>query len=324
MLSHLNLISTAVNTASVLPLNHSFGITAWLAALSFGMQVVLMPRFDPVEVIRGIDRHQVESAAMVPTMLHFLLEVPERDRGTGLKSMQRIIVGAAPLRVGLRERFETTYPHIRILEAYGLTEASPGVTVTRPDRHVRPRSVGQSIESQEVQVVDELDRPLPPGAVGEVCTRGPHVMVGYFRRANETAEVLRGGWLHTGDAGYLDEDGYLYLTERLKDLIIRGGENVYPSDVERVLSAHPAVVEAAVIGMPDEVYGEEVVAVVVKRADATLTEEELIRFCEENLARFQVPKKFLFTHMLPKSPMGKIRKQDLREQFTGVVKSEGK
>ena len=333
MLSHLNLHSNALNSARsqglrpgevnllVLPLNHSFGITAWLAALVYGMQVVLLSRFDPVEVIRSIDRYQVESSAMVPTMLHFLLGVPERDRGEGLQSLRRIVVGAAPLRLQLRDRFERAYPHIQILEAYGLTEASPGVTVSRPDRPQRSRTVGQSIENQEVRIVDELDNPLGPGQVGEVCTRGPHVMTGYYQRARETAEVLRNGWLHTGDAGYLDEEGYLYLTERLKDLIIRGGENVYPSDVERVLCSHPAIAEAAVIGMPDEIYGEEVVAVVVKRPGALVTERELIAYCEGNLARFQVPKHFLFTHMLPKSPMGKIRKQDLREQFGGVVKT---
>lgn len=335
MLSHLNLYSNAVNSAHsqgfhpgevhllVLPLNHSFGVTAWLAGLVYGMEVVLLPRFDAGEVFRLIEKHRVESTAMVPTMLAFLVEAPERGK-SDVASLKRIVVGAAPLRLALRDRFERALPGAQILEAYGLTEASPGVTVTRPDRPVRPRSVGQSIENQELCVMDRKGRVLGPGEVGEVCTRGSHVMIGYYKKEEETRSVIRDGWLHTGDAGYLDEDGYLYLTARIKELIIRGGQNVYPIDIERVLLKHSAVAEAAVIGIPDEVYGEEIAAMVVKKTGMTVTEGELIEFCRENLAPFQVPKVIHFHHLLPKSHMGKIRKKDLKEHFEGAVSGEKK
>ncbi|HUT54213.1 MAG TPA: long-chain-fatty-acid--CoA ligase [bacterium] len=332
MLSHMNLYSSAINGARsqglrqgdvnllALPLNHSFGITAWLAALVYGMQVVLMPRFDPVETFRVIEKHKVQSTALVPTMMAFMLEVPDRDKHD-LSSLTRIVSGGSPLTLKLRERMAAAYPRIQVLEAYGLTEASPGVSVTRPDREIRDRSVGQSIENQEIRVMDDRDRALGPGEVGEVCTRGPHVMAGYYKRPDETAAVIRDGWLHTGDLGYLDEDGYLYLTGRLKDMIIRGGVNVYPADVERVLRAHPAVVEAAVIGVPDEVYGEEIAAVVVKKPGSPITAETLIQYCMDNLAPFQVPKRVVFTQILPKSSMGKIKKKDLKDQFGGTIGS---
>ena len=332
MLSHMNLYSNAMNSArsqgfkhgekslAVLPLNHSFGITACLASVVYGMEIVLMPRFDPLEVMESISRFQVESTAMVPTMLAFMLECPDRKR-FDMKSLKRIVVGAAPLGRKLRERFEKEYPHIRLLEAYGLTEASPAVTVTRPDRPDRPGSVGQSLENQEVCIMGLEGNILGPGEVGEVCTRGPHVMVGYYNRPHETAAVISDGWLHTGDAGYLDEDGHLFLTERMKDLIIRGGENVYPSDVETVLRDHYAVREISVVGIPHELYGEEVVAVVVKKPDIEVSEEELLDYCRENLAPYQVPSRIIFTTILPKTPMGKVRKRDLRNQVGGIVSS---
>ncbi|MFO8055973.1 MAG: long-chain-fatty-acid--CoA ligase [bacterium] len=332
LLSHMNLYSNAMNSArsqglkqgekslAVLPLNHSFGITAFLASVVYGMEVVLMPRFDPVQVMESIARFQVEGTAMVPTMLAFMLECPDRDK-FDLKSLKKIVVGAAPLSPRLRERFEKEYPHVRILEAYGLTEAGPAVTVTRPDQPDRPGSVGQSLENQEVCIMSPEENILGPGQVGEVCTRGPHVMAGYYHRPRETAEAVRDGWLHTGDAGYLDRDGYLYLTERMKDLIIRGGENVYPSDVESVLRDHYAVKDCAVVGVPHEIYGEEVVAVVVKKQDTEVTAEELLDYCRENLAPYQVPTRIIFSTILPKTPMGKVRKKDLRNQVGGMVSS---
>lgn len=334
MLSHMNLYSNAVNSARsqdltegevmlmVLPLNHSFGITTWLASLVYAMKVVLLPRFDTVEMLEAIQSHKVESAAMVPTMLAFILETPGREK-YGLESLKRIVVGGAPLQLRLRERFEEAYPHVQILEAYGLTEASPGVTVTRPDLPIRARSVGQSVVNQEICIMSQEGKSLAAGQVGEVCTRGSHVMMGYYNRPKDTAAVIKDGWLHTGDAGYLDEDGYLYLTERIKDLIIRGGENVYPSDVERVIRDHPEVAEVAVVAVPDEVYGEEIAAVVVRKKGSQVSGPEIIDYCKERLAPFQVPKQIFFSPILPRTPMGKIRKKDLRDQFTGTVTHGG-
>ncbi len=330
MLSHMNLYANSINSAASqgltqgeitllgLPLNHSFGITAWLAALSYGMQVVLMKRFDPEEALGLIEKHEVESAAMVPTMLAFLLQAAKTGR-FDTSSLHRIVVGGAPLSRRLRARFEQAFTEVEILEAYGLTEASPGVTVTRPGTQKRPGSVGQTVENQEICIMDSKDNPLPPGEVGEVCTRGPHVMQGYYMRPEETGAIIRNGWLHTGDAGYIDEEGHLYLTERLKDLIIRGGENVYPSDIERVIRQMNAVAEVSVIGVPDEVYGEQVAAVVVPKRDAKVTEQEIISLCRERLAPFQVPSQVIFAPILPKTPLGKVRKKDLRSQVSGAI-----
>jgi long-chain acyl-CoA synthetase len=164
----------------------------------------------------------------------------------------------------------------------------------------------------DVRIVDEAERPLPVGEAGEVCVRGPNVMLGYYRMPDETARVLRGGWLHTGDVGRLDDDGYLYIVERKKDLIIRGGLNVYPREVEDVLYAHPAVAEAAVVGMPDPVMGEEGCAFVVLRAGAAATADTLIAFCQERLARFKCPREVRVVDSLPKSPIGKILRKELR------------
>ena len=200
-----------------------------------------------------------------------------------------------------------------MVEAYGQTEASPAIAIERPEDEKRPGSCGKPIDGIDVAILDSGGVPVPAGETGEICARSPGIMKGYFGMPEATEETLAGGWLHTGDMGHLDADGYLFVTDRKKDLIIRGGFNIYPRDVEEVLYQHPAVVEAAVVGRPDPVMGEEeVVAFVVIQPGPEVTEAELLAFCVERLAKYKTPREVRFVGSLPKSPIGKILKKDLR------------
>jgi long-chain acyl-CoA synthetase len=215
--------------------------------------------------------------------------------------------------VEIVEPFEAKFGG-RLLEGYGLTEASPVVSAHRYSGERRLGSVGRPIPGVEVAILDDDDRPMPRGEVGEVCVRGPNVMLGYYRMPEETARTVRDGWLHTGDMGRVDADGFLYIVERKKDLIIRGGFNIYPREVEEVLYAHPAVAETAVVGVPDPLMGEDVLAFVVAKPGATATADTLIAFCQDRLARYKCPKHVRFVDTLPKSPIGKILRKELRAQ----------
>jgi long-chain acyl-CoA synthetase len=203
---------------------------------------------------------------------------------------------------------------VRIM--YGLTETAPVATADRLSVPRKEGSVGYAIPGVEIAIMDPDDQQLPAGEHGEICIRGPNVMLGYHGMPEETAKVLRGGWLHTGDVGYLDEDGYLFIVDRVKDMIIRGGFNIYPHDVEAVLAQHPAVAESAVVGVPDPVYGEQVEAFVIRRFGVEATEDELMEFCRERLAKYKTPSRITFVPDLPKSQVGKILKRVLREQAT--------
>ena len=321
-LSHANLASNARAAASlheldraawslmVLPLSHSYGLTVMNAGSILGTRGVLLRWFTPEAVLETIQRYRVQSMAGVPTMFVYLLHYPDAGR-FDTSSMRSWGSGAAPLPLEIVEPFETKFGG-RILEGYGLTEASPVVSAHRLSGVRKLGSVGQPIPGVEVAILDDADRALPVGEIGEVGVRGPNVMQGYYRLPEETARTLRNGWLHTGDVGRLDGDGYLYIVERKKDLIIRGGFNVYPREVEDVLYAHPAVAEAAVVGMRDPVMGEEVLAFVALRRGAAVDAGALIAFCEQRLARYKCPKQVRFVEALPKSPIGKILRKELR------------
>jgi long-chain acyl-CoA synthetase len=321
-LSHANLASNARAAARlyeldrtrwalmVLPLSHSYGLTVMNAGSILGTRGVLLRWFNPEAVLEAIQRYRVESMSGVPTMFVYLLHYPEADR-FDTSSMRLWGSGAAPLPLEIVEPFERKFGG-RILEGYGLTEASPVVSAHRLSGVRKLGSVGQPLPGVEVAILDATDRPVPTGELGEVAVRGPNVMLGYYRMPEETARTLRNGWLHTGDMGRLDDDGYLYIVERKKDLIIRGGFNVYPREVEEVLYAHPAVAEAAVVGMHDALMGEEVRAFVVLKPGATADAGALIDFCRERLARYKCPKDVRLVDRLPKSPVGKILKTALR------------
>jgi len=323
-LSHANLVSNARSAASlyeldrtewglaVLPLSHSYGLTLMNAGHILGTRAVLLRWFNPELVLETIQRYRVQQMAGVPTMFVYLLNYPEAD-GFDTSSMKLWGSGAAPLPVEIVAPFEAKFGG-RLLEGYGLTEAAPVVSAHRYSGERRLGSVGQPIPGVEVAIRDDDDRPLPPGEVGEVCVRGPTVMLGYYRMPEETARTVHDGWLHTGDMGRLDGDGFLYIVERKKDLIIRGGFNVYPREVEEVLYAHAAVAETAVVGVPDPLMGEDVLAFVVTKVGATATAEALIAFCQDRLAKYKCPKQVRFVDTLPKSPIGKILRKELRAQ----------
>ena len=321
-LSHGNLESNARAAASlweldreqwnlaVLPLSHSYGLTVMNSGNILGTRAVLLRWFNPELVLDAIRQYRVQSMAGVPTMFVYLLHYPEADR-FDTSSMRSWGSGAAPLPVEIVEPFERKFGG-RLLEGYGLTEASPVVSAHRLSGTRKLGSVGTTIPGVEVRILDDTDREVPRGEVGEVCVRGANVMLGYYGLPDETAKTLRNGWLHTGDMGRLDEDDFLFIVERKKDLIIRGGFNVYPREVEEVLYAHPKIAEAAVVGVSDPLMGEEVRAWVAPKSGVDVTADEVIAFCQERLAKFKCPREVRFVTTLPKSPVGKILRKELR------------
>jgi long-chain acyl-CoA synthetase len=324
-LSHDNLAANARAAASlyeldrtawalaVLPLSHSYGLTVMNAGNILGTRAVLLRWFNPELVLETIERFRVQSMAGVPTMYVYLLHYPDAGR-FDTSSMRSWGSGAAPLPLEIVEPFEAKFGG-RLMEGYGLTEASPVVSAHRLSGVRKLGSVGQPIPGVQVAILDDEDRPVPAGELGEICVRGPNVMLGYYRLPEETARTLRHGWLHTGDVGRLDADNFLYVVERKKDLIIRGGFNIYPREVEEILYAHPAVAEAAVIGMPDPVMGEEVLAFVVRKPGAEAEADAIIAFCQERLAKYKCPRRVRFVPSLPKTPVGKILRKALRAEL---------
>jgi long-chain acyl-CoA synthetase len=229
-----------------------------------------------------------------------------------LGSIRRWICAAAPLSIETLHMVERRLGG-SLYQGYGMTETSPTISRQREGRTRKAGSVGSAIRNVEIRIFDEKDQAVPAGHEGEICVRGPNVMKGYLNKPAETAEALRNGWMHTGDMGHLDGEGDLFITDRKKDLIIRGGENISPGAVEEVLYGHPAVLEAAVVGTPDPVYGEEVKAFVVLRPGFKASEQALIDYCLKVLARYKAPKSVVFLDALPKSPVGKILKRELRK-----------
>ena len=324
-LSHGNLHSNARSAASlhelsredwslaVLPLSHSYGLTMMNAGNILGTRGVLLRWFNPEEVLRTIQEFKAASMSGVPTMFVYLLNYPGAEQ-YDTSSIRVWGSGAAPLPVEIVEPFERKFGG-KLMEGYGLTEASPVVSAHRLSGVRKLGSVGQPIPGVRVSIQDDDDRMLPAGETGEVCVMGPNVMLGYYRNPEETARTIRGGWLHTGDMGRLDGDGFLYIVERKKDLIIRGGFNIYPREVEEVLYAFPHTAEAAVVGMRDPLMGEDALAFVVLKAGARATAEEVMAFCQTRLARYKCPKLVRFVDSLPKSPVGKILRKELRRQI---------
>jgi long-chain acyl-CoA synthetase len=297
---------------TVLPLFHVFGLSSILdICVRFGCTMSLVPRFTSDAVLTAIQRDRATIFEGVPTMFADLLSCPDLDR-YDLSSLRIAISGGASIPAPVLDAFEDRFGLV-VLEGYGLTETASTTTfnVSADDR--RTYSVGKPIWGTQTQIWDEQGRPLPPGSehVGEIVTRGLHVMKRYLHSPEATAAAFTGDWLHTGDLGYIDEDGFLFVVSRKKELIIRGGYNVYPSEIENVLHAHPAVAEAAVVGVPDERLGEEVMAVVITRPATNLLEAELVSYCRERLAAYKCPRIFQFRSELPKNTLGKVMKGEL-------------
>jgi long-chain acyl-CoA synthetase len=284
--------------------------------------------FSPAAFLDAIRRHRVGATVTVPTMLIATVSDPS-FASADISSLKVLMYGAAPMAVEWIDRVAMAFPDVALLNCYGLTETSPDLTVfdarefraaidrarATGDRSGSLTSVGKPNVLNELRVVDREGREVPRGEIGEIVARGPNIMKGYLNMPNETESALRDGWLHTGDIGRIDEAGYVYLVDRLKDVVMTGGENVYSSEVEAVLFRHPAVAEAAIIGVPHERLGETVMAVIVPKAGARPTEEELIVHCRASLGGFKVPRRFAFVEALPKSALGKVLKEPLRKQF---------
>ncbi|HDP34414.1 MAG TPA: long-chain fatty acid--CoA ligase [Candidatus Hydrogenedentes bacterium] len=298
-----------------LPLFHSFGQTAMLNAPLLGTsKVILMPRFETHKVFEIIARERVTLFGVVPSMAHFMIHYKPSEH-FDLSSIRALDVGGSALPLETHEAFLERF-NIPLLQGYGLTETSPVVAYNVDEATNRPGSVGKPIFHCQVRIRRADDSFAAPGEAGEIVVRGHNVMKGYYKKPAETADALRDGWMHTGDLGYLDEDGYLYLTGLKKDLIIRAGMNIYPREIEEILLLHPDVEEAAVIGVPEHVRGEEVCAVLVSSSQTPPDEKALRAHCFEYLAQFKCPRKFEFIHALPRTNSGTIDKSALRRQFS--------
>lgn len=323
MLSHRNLWEAGSGMQKVarssdttrsllpLPLSHAFGLNVLVAGLHGDRQhVSVMQRwFDAKGWLELVQEHRLETSAVVPSMMQMLLDQPYQDYD--LSSLVSFGSGGAPLLPSLREKVEKAFG-VAILEGYGCTETSAIVTASTVEES-RPGSVGKPVPHMEVSIQGPDGTMLPAGEEGEICVRGGGVMLGYWHAPELTAQTIRDGWLHTGDVGRLDEDGYLYVVDRVKDLIIRGGFNVYPRDVEDVLVEHPAVASAACVGKPDEESGEEVVAVVQLHPGASATPEELIEFAKDRMARYKYPRQVIVVDAVPLTSVGKINRKAVRE-----------
>ncbi|MCC6490157.1 MAG: long-chain fatty acid--CoA ligase [Candidatus Hydrogenedentes bacterium] len=297
---------------AVLPLFHSFGQTCIMnAGLMSGATITMVPHFDTQRVIEVIERDKVSVVAFVPTMYAFLLNAA-RETQCDLSSIRMAVSGASSLPLEIITRFKERFG-VQILEGYGLSETSPVASFNVSDRPCKPGSIGLPIWGCEMRVMREDGSFAEMGEVGEIVIRGHNVMKGYFKKPVATKETIINGWLHTGDLGKFDEDGYFYIVDRLKDIIIRGGMNIYPREVEELLHAHPAVLEAAVVGVPDELRGEEVKAYVSLKSGPTATQDELKKYCLDRLAKYKCPKEIEILRALPKGPTGKVLKRELRD-----------
>ncbi len=330
MLTHRNLVANAVQTASwpglprfeahtaivALPFFHVYGLTVGMNMNVYNAStMVLMPRFVPADVLAAIQKYHPDLFPGIPTMyLAIAKEIEKRHKGEKIDSVRICLSGAAPLLEEVQNRFERV-SGAHICEGYGLSEASP-VTHSNPlwgDR--RLGTIGVPLPNTEARVVDpQTDQPVPVGERGELVIRGPQVMQGYWNRPEETAKTLRDGWLHTGDIAVMNEDGYFAIVDRAKDLIIAGGYNIYPREVEEVVAKHPAVQEVVVVGVPDDYRGETVRAYVVLKEGQKATADDIINFSKQELAVYKVPKQVVFRDDLPKTLIGKPLRRALRDE----------
>lgn len=309
-------------TLVVVPLYHAAAAVTAFVTVCLGGCLYIQEDFNPLEVVRALSEERITYATLVPAMIQaclvFVPDIGERR----YDSLCYVTYGASPIAEETLRRAVDAFK-CEFVQAYGMTETTAVVSHLLPADHERALkekpelllSAGRPLVGTELRVVDENDNPVPNGTIGEIITRGPQLMRGYWNLPDESAEVLRGGWMHTGDAGVLDDEGYVYVQDRVKDMIVSGGENVYPRVVEEVLFKHPAVADAAVIGVPDEQWGETVKAIVVLRGEASATEEEIIDFCRDKLGGYERPRSVDFINALPRNPSGKVLKRQLRDPY---------
>jgi acyl-CoA synthetase (AMP-forming)/AMP-acid ligase II len=330
MLSHRNLMTSALGSSATghfltpggrllhaAPMFHLADMASWVGGNLMGATHVIIPFFTPEGVAQAIALHQTTDALLVPTMIQMLVDDPA-TANYDLSCQRHITYGASPISSAVLDRAQRTFPNASFIQAYGMTEVAPVATLLLPDDHADPvlrTSAGRAAPHSEVKIVGPDDVELPRGEVGEVVIRGDHVMLGYWNQPEATAAAVRDGWMHTGDGGRMDEHGYVYIVDRIKDMIVTGGENVYSVEVENALASHPAVAAVAVIGVPDDRWGERVHAVIVLMPGATVTDDELHDHAKELIANYKVPRSYSFVDELPKSGAGKVLKRELRKQF---------
>ena len=312
------------------PLYHVAGIQAMMAAIYGGRALIMERQFEPKEWMELVEAEKANRAMIVPTMLKQLIDHPDFSK-CDLSSLQVITYGAAPMPLEVIKRAVDIFPGVSFINAFGQTETASTITTLSPEDHNltgtgeekekklrRLSSIGKPMSDVEMKIVDEEGHELPTGQVGEIVARGPRVMSGYWKDQEKTEKTVdKEGWVHTGDMGYVDEDGYFFLAGRATDMIIRAGENISPEEVEAVLHSHPKIEEAAVIGVPDEEWGEQPRAVIVLKQGETATPEEIIEYCRAKMSSFKRPRSVIFVSELPRNPMGKVLKRVLRQQYGG-------
>ena len=330
LLTHGNLIANARQISqwlgftkedrllTIMPLFHMNAVSVTtMSALYAGGSTVVSPRFSASRFWQIISDYQITSFGSVATMLAMLLTTYPKGVPEGLKTGQLrfAMCGSAPVPAEVMKRFEETFKCL-VIEGYGLSESTCRSTFNPPDARRRPGSCGMPI-GNEMMIVDDDDKEVATGELGEIVLRGENILKGYYRNPEATATAFRNGWFHTGDVGYRDADGFFFIVDRKSDMIIRGGENIYPREIDEVLYQHPAVAAAATIGVPDQLYGEEVAAFVVLKEGREATDEEIIAFCRARLADYKCPKTVRFVQEIPKGPTGKLLKRELAGQFNG-------
>ncbi|MGB9736345.1 MAG: class I adenylate-forming enzyme family protein [bacterium] len=298
----------------ILPLFHcNAQVVTVMAPMYAGASFVLMEGFSPKEFLPAIDKYKPSTFSGVPTVYAILNSLPDAEK-YDLSSLRFVICGAAPMPVEVFTTFERKYKAF-ILEGYGLSEATCASIINPLKGKRKIGSIGKPLNGQEIKILDDNNKELPQGQIGEICIKGDVVMVGYYKNPEATASTIKDGWLHTGDLGYIDEEGYFYIIGRKKEMIIRGGENIYPKEIEEVLYKHPKVQDAAVVGIPDPKWGEEVFAFIVPKQGMQISEKEMTDFLKEKVADYKIPKKFIFTEAFPKTATGKIQKNRIIEQY---------
>ncbi|MNH80076.1 Long-chain-fatty-acid--CoA ligase [compost metagenome] len=337
MLSHNNIGFSALAAISqtgfdaytvylhAMPMFHLADLAAMVALFISGGTHVVLPAFKPKEALELISGEQASDTLLAPTMIQMLLDAREADPAVAaldLSPLREITYGASVISPALLDRARQAFPAADFQQGYGMTEMSPSISMLAPEYHCQAHqhsgkmySAGRPLNCVEVRIVDGEDREVPRGTVGEIVARGPNIMLGYWNKPEATAETLRGGWMHTGDGGYMDEDGFIYICDRLKDMIVSGGENIFTAEVENAIASHPDVAQGAVIGIPSDKWGEAVHAVIVRKAGASVTDQEIIAHCRERIAGYKVPRSVEFREALPLSSVGKVLKTELRKPF---------
>ncbi|MEV0245992.1 long-chain fatty acid--CoA ligase [Nocardia sp. NPDC050712] len=329
MLSHDNLFASALGSVATgylfapggrylhaAPMFHLADLAGWVSVVFLGGTHVVIPMFEPLATMRAMAAHAVTDVLLVPVMLQMLVDHPEIG-DHDLSSVARILYGASPVSQAVLDRVMKAFPNAGLTQAYGMTELSPVATILGPADHTggQMRSAGRAAPHSDVRIADLDDNEVPPGTVGEIQVRGDHVMLGYWNKPEETAAALRNGWMHTGDGGYMNEQGYVFVVDRLKDMIVTGGENVYSTEVENAVAAHPNVAACAVIGVPDAEWGERVHAVIVCVPGSTVTAEEIREHAKTRIAGYKAPRTIELTDALPISGAGKVLKRELRSKY---------